>query len=198
MSSVIIAGNTSGTITLDAPAVAGTTTLTLPTTNGTITTKDTNGILSVNGIQFPATQSASADANTLDDYEEGSWTPTILFGGASAGVTYGVQQASYIKIGKSVFVQFRVSLSNKGSSTGAANVGGLPFAASGTANIGYPAGTYTFEAGGVSLPNGLFCIAFSDSTLYLRANNGGTGFTSLFNSNFSNSSEIWGSITYQT
>jgi hypothetical protein len=38
MSSVIIAGNTSGTITLDAPNVAGTTTLTLPTTNGTILT----------------------------------------------------------------------------------------------------------------------------------------------------------------
>ncbi len=38
MSSVIIAGNTSGTITLDAPAVAGTTTLTLPTTNGTVLT----------------------------------------------------------------------------------------------------------------------------------------------------------------
>jgi hypothetical protein len=38
MSSVIIAGNTSGTITLDAPAVAGTTTLTLPTANGTVIT----------------------------------------------------------------------------------------------------------------------------------------------------------------
>jgi hypothetical protein len=38
MSSVIIAGNTSGTITLDAPAVAGTTTLTLPTTSGTVLT----------------------------------------------------------------------------------------------------------------------------------------------------------------
>jgi hypothetical protein len=36
MSSVIIAGNTSGTITLDAPAVAGTTTLTLPTNTGNI------------------------------------------------------------------------------------------------------------------------------------------------------------------
>jgi hypothetical protein len=41
MSSVIIAGNTSGTITLDAPAVAGTTTLTLPTTSGTIVTTNT-------------------------------------------------------------------------------------------------------------------------------------------------------------
>jgi hypothetical protein len=38
MSSVVISGNTSGTITLDAPAVAGTTVLTLPATNGTIIT----------------------------------------------------------------------------------------------------------------------------------------------------------------
>ena len=44
MSSVVIAGNTSGTITLDAPNVAGTTVLTLPTTNGTIlTTANTFG-----------------------------------------------------------------------------------------------------------------------------------------------------------
>jgi uncharacterized protein with NAD-binding domain and iron-sulfur cluster len=44
LSSLIIAGNTSGTITLDAPNVAGTTTLTLPTTNGTIlTTANTFG-----------------------------------------------------------------------------------------------------------------------------------------------------------
>jgi hypothetical protein len=41
MSSVIIAGNTSGTITLDAPNVAGTTTLTLPTTSGTVLTSAT-------------------------------------------------------------------------------------------------------------------------------------------------------------
>ena len=41
MSSLIIAGNTSGTITLDAPNVAGTTTLTLPTTSGTIVTTNT-------------------------------------------------------------------------------------------------------------------------------------------------------------
>jgi hypothetical protein len=45
MSSVVIAGNTSGSVTLDAPAVAGTTVLTLPTTNGTlVTTGTTTGI----------------------------------------------------------------------------------------------------------------------------------------------------------
>lgn len=41
MSSVIIAGDTSGTVTLAAPAVSGTTTLTLPTTSGTVLTSAT-------------------------------------------------------------------------------------------------------------------------------------------------------------
>jgi hypothetical protein len=41
MSAVVIAGDTSGSVTLNAPAVAGTTTLTLPTTSGTIVTTNT-------------------------------------------------------------------------------------------------------------------------------------------------------------
>jgi hypothetical protein len=220
MASIVVAGDTSGTVTLAAPAVSGTTTLTLPTANGTLVTTASGQTLTsptiatptITGqatiptinltggqITFPATQNPSSDANTLDDYEEGSWTPTILFGGASVGITYAAQQASYIKIGKNIFVQFRVSLSNKGSSTGNANIGGLPFAASGSvASNGYPAGTFTFDNGGVSLPYGLFCLAWSDSTLYLRANNGGTAFTSVSNSNFNTSCDVWGSITYQT
>ena len=51
MSSVVISGNTSGTITLDAPAVAGTTTLTLPATSGTVM---------VNGPAFSAYMSSNA------------------------------------------------------------------------------------------------------------------------------------------
>jgi len=208
MAKLILNGSTSGSVTLESPAVSGTTTLTLPTTTGTValtasptfTGQATIPTINLTGgqITFPATQSASSDGNTLDDYEEGTWIPTVLFNGASVGITYATQQASYIKIGKNVFVQFRVVLSNKGSSTGNANIGGLPFAASGNANVGYPAGTFTFENGGVSLPYGLLCLAWSDSTLYLRANNGGTAFTNVTNSNFSNSCECWGSITYQT
>jgi hypothetical protein len=136
MSSVVISGNTSGTITLDAPAVAGTTTLTLPATSGTVVTKDTNGILSVNGVQFPATQSASADANCLDDYEEGTWTPALNRVGAST-LTYTTQTGYYVKIGKQVTVAFRVvinAVSAQGSSVNF--VTNLPFpASSATGNI---------------------------------------------------------------
>ena len=123
MSSVIIAGDTSGTVTLAAPAVSGTTTLTLPATTGTVVTKDTNGILSVNGVQFPATQSASADANCLDDYEEGSWTPALKTAGTA---TYTAQTGRYIKIGKFVWVQAHLQINTIGTGNGA-EASGLPF-----------------------------------------------------------------------
>jgi hypothetical protein len=125
MSSVVIAGNTSGTITLDAPNVAGTTVLTLPTANGTVLTTNTSGIASVNGIQFPATQSASADANCLDDYEEGTFTPTFI----GATVTYGQQVGYYTKIGNLVYFYLHISSTALTRTATAINIGGLPFAA---------------------------------------------------------------------
>jgi len=127
MSSVVISGNTSGTITLDAPAVAGTTTLTLPATSGTVVTKDTNGITSVNGVQFPATQSASADANCLDDYEEGTFTPTIS-GNSSPGTgTYTVRNGFYTKVGNVVTFAWNTRISSH-TGTGNFALTGLPFA----------------------------------------------------------------------
>lgn len=52
------------------------------------------------GISFPATQSASSDANTLDDYEEGTWTVTDQSG---AGLSITVNFAFYTKVGDLVF-----------------------------------------------------------------------------------------------
>jgi hypothetical protein len=78
------------------------------------------------GITFPATQSASSDANTLDDYEEGTWTPTI-YGTTTAGTgTYYVQDARYTKIGRAVSFVFDLAWSAH-TGTGEMNVGGLPF-----------------------------------------------------------------------
>jgi hypothetical protein len=161
MSSVVISGNTSGTITLDAPAVAGTTTLTLPATSGTVVTKDTNGIISVNGVQFPATQSASADANTLDDYEEGTWTP-VLQGTSTAGTyTYDTDRTNgkYVKIGKmvTVFGVYRISTVTS-AGTGDAKITGLPFTAASvdTAWDRIP-GMLRVQSGPTLANNGYFC-----------------------------------------
>lgn len=89
---------------------------------------DSGSVSSFGGnITFPSTQVPSANPNTLDDYEEGTFTPTITFGGASVGITYSSQVGVYTKIGNLVTIGIAIVLTNKGSSTGAAMVGGLPF-----------------------------------------------------------------------
>jgi hypothetical protein len=81
------------------------------------------------GITFPGTQSASSDANTLDDYEEGTWTPTI------AGIsTYTVQNATYIKIGKYVHIAGDVSGTDSGSLASFV-ITSFPFVSQGTPTV---------------------------------------------------------------
>mgnify|MGYP003335596101 CR=1 FL=1 len=132
----------------------GTTKLTVG--SGTVTLADT---LTTNGIAFPATQSASSDANTLDDYEEGDWTPTLL-GGSSAGTTtYTIQAGSYTKVGRSVTCIFDLSVSAM-TGTGELRIGGLPFsAASGT----------KFQTCGAVMTNGLNWSGGTSPVLYIDA-----------------------------
>jgi len=81
-------------------------------------------ILASGGITFNGDVAA---ANSLDDYEEGTWTPSLIFSGGSTGITYSVQAGKYVKVGSKVSVSCYVVLSNKGSSTGNARIDGLPF-----------------------------------------------------------------------
>lgn len=74
-------------------------------------------------IKFPATQNASANANTLDDYEEGTWTPVV---GGSA--TYSLQTATYTKIGELVRIRMDFQINSIGSGS-ATTVTGVPFVA---------------------------------------------------------------------
>jgi hypothetical protein len=78
-------------------------------------------------IKFPATQNASSNANTLDDYEEGTWTPAGLLGSAGTSSTSSVV-ATYTKVGRlvSVACSFNFTL---GTGSGNFSVTGLPFAA---------------------------------------------------------------------
>jgi hypothetical protein len=88
------------------------------------------------GITFPATQSASSDANTLDDYEEGTWTPTVS-GGTTAGTgTYSAQNGRYTKIGNQVTVTAYVSWTAH-TGTGGLNFTGLPFTVLNVSNVFY-------------------------------------------------------------
>lgn len=86
--------------------------------------------LSVNGITFPATQVPSADANTLDDYEEGTWTPSIGGAGGNGTLTYSLQQGGYTKVGNMVTCWGRVqATSTVTGGSGTLQIYGLPFTA---------------------------------------------------------------------
>lgn len=103
-------------------------------------------VQSGNGIDFSATP-GTGTSELLADYEEGTWTPTILFDGASTGVTYSLQSGVYTKVGRQVTLEFDVRLSNKGSSTGTWQIGGFPFSSGtlGTGNLTYQTGGATIN-----------------------------------------------------
>jgi hypothetical protein len=137
MASIVISGDTSGSVTLAAPAVAGTTTLTLPATTATLATLTTPSFATTigvggatasasgAGITFPATQSASSDANTLDDYEEGTWTPTVT--SQTGSLTAFTSSGRYTKIGNTVYVNAKFKITTTGTAGSYANVSGYPF-----------------------------------------------------------------------
>ena len=76
------------------------------------------------GITFPATQLASTDANTLDDYEEGTWTPSAIAGIGTITAQSG--SGKYTKIGNIVTASFSVTVSS-GTISAISFVAGLPF-----------------------------------------------------------------------
>ena len=103
-------------------------------------------------IKFPAVSSASTNANTLDDYEEGTFTPTFTASTTNPTVTYngsGITYGAYVKIGRLVFINLRVSVATlPAAGSGNIRISGLPFASNaadgyGQLSIGYRGGWTT-------------------------------------------------------
>jgi hypothetical protein len=107
------------------------------TNSGTLISASTIGVggatpsTSGSGITFPATQSASSNANTLDDYEEGTFTPTLASGFSTAPTSYTSQAGRYMKVGRSVFVEIEITPVGAVSNASQVQVGGLPFTIAG-------------------------------------------------------------------
>ena len=170
------------------------------TNSGTLISATTIGVggttpsASGAGITFPATQSASTDANTLDDYEEGTWTPALTFGGNAVGLTYGTRVGTYTKIGNLVLATFQIGLSASGSSTGVATVSGLPFASNST-----QAYTAFLQTDGVTfVGTALTYLAPSSSTLALYYEVSGGGSVAMTNTSISGTATLRVTIVYQS
>jgi len=110
------------------------------------------------GITFPATASDSTSANTLDDYEEGTWTP-VLSSTGDITTTLGGVLATYTKIGNYVCCQFSFSISTISGSSGNLQFTGLPFSAvggNGTIQLlrGYCESAFPFSNGATGYGSG--------------------------------------------
>ena len=149
------------------------------------------------GIDFSATADVSGmTSELLDDYEEGTWNPSPSFGGGQTGLT-GNYSGTYTKIGRLVMVQFQLTFTNKGSSTGNLAVDGLPF------NIG----TNYHNVSGFSYMHrlnmgqtgGQIHIGATGSTMWIRrAGYSGNDAVLLDNGDFTNSTALWGGIVYHS
>ncbi len=150
----------------------------------------TSPTLTIGGqIKFPATQDASADANTLDDYEEGTWTPDLQFGEAKVDITYGTQTGTYTKIGRVVHVNLQIGLTSKGTSNGRARIYGLPF----TVGVSAPCIPWVDT---VSFADFISIQGYDTHIGLDEITNAGVR-SNLDDNNFANNSYIRASLTYR-
>jgi hypothetical protein len=165
----VLALQTAGTtaVTISAAQVvtfAGT--AILPTTLGVGgATPSTSG----SGITFPATASASTDANTLDDYEEGTFTPTIEGTTTAGTTTYSSRQGTYVKIGKYVYLQVFLVISAAHTGTGGTKITGFPFTSTNSFGAG---GSVVYKTSFVTNGADFMQVEASTTFGYLRYSTG--------------------------
>jgi len=110
--------------------------------NGGVDEGPNIGMPVAGGITFGTDTAA---ANTLDDYEEGTWTPTDSSG---AGLTLSVSGANYVKVGTLIHVNAYLNFPSNSNGAGV-RLGGLPFTAKNNQNYSYLMGRSTI--GGIML-----------------------------------------------
>jgi hypothetical protein len=193
------AANLTGTL----PALSGASLTNLPAANLTGTLPAISGASLTNlpssevtYVQFPATQVASADANRLDDYEEGTWTPVYADDSGNSGTTTGA--GKYTKIGDLVYLTFQSKCTNLNSMNGSVRITGVPFTSANNAT--YPAGTIGYMSS-IETPlsgQGLyFHMAPNTAFLAFYLNDTTTGTTAFLPTELSTNGFLFGSISYK-
>lgn len=202
---------TTGILQIAGPAAAATRTMTVPDANFTAARTDaaqsftgdqtlsTGNLIqgtAAKGINFTANSAAAGKTSQLLNwYEEGTWTPTILFGGNGVGITYSTQAGYYTRIGRQVTLTCHIALSNKGSSTGSATVRNMPFASN--ASI-YGSGLVEplSAMNGTTTGGCLFVLTNGSNTYADLAYNNAGGTAGLTDTAFNNNSQFRFVMTY--
>jgi hypothetical protein len=153
-----------------ASGTAGAVATLIPTL--TVDNTDTTSVILNRGtLTFPATQNPSTNPNTLDDYEEGTFTPTLNRSDSSPTVTYAVRQGTYTKIGNMVTVSIACqSTAVSPAGSGNTSITGLPFVNGGTTYTG--AGAIAYNDAGVATLSGSW---ISSTTVFFRSGTRSSG-----------------------
>ena len=157
----------------------------------------TNKLYDISDNAFVGTgTSVSLTGREVPVYEHGTWTPTLTFGGGSTGVTYGQQQGNYTRIGRIVYVSGYFVLTSKGTDTGSAKINGLPFTA---VNLGSQTESFVINrtANMASLTSAITGNVDDNASTFALYDHGAAGSTTVDDTNFTNTSAIRFSGTYQ-
>mgnify|MGYP005816011175 FL=1 len=150
------------------------------------------------GVYLGVTSATAA--NLLADYEEGTWTPALTFGGGATGISYHTQLGVYVKVGKMVWCGFYLRTTSNGSSTGATNLTGLPFTVSNTSNAAYGSSLVTNYRSGFSSDHypGGYASKNGTHIVLVNLDPDSTETSGLTDSDWTDSGLLYGSITYRS
>ena len=154
------------------------------------------------GVNFSANANAAGmTSEILDDYEEGDWTPRLvdLSNNEASAYTSGYPKGTYTKIGRHVFVNFSIRITNKGSMTGNyVLVAGLPFSRDATAE-GRGTGSIDYYSGLASSRSylGLDCTSTTD-VMWLVGGTNSTGSSYVTTGNLNNTFMLKGGAHFIT
>jgi hypothetical protein len=135
-------------------------------------------------------------SNLLDDYEEGTWTPSFNFSSGSVG--YSAQVGIYRKIGKTVHVQFALVVNSASSPSGSTSITGLPFTSLTTGNSESSAYLGITRNLGSAHNNLRAYVNETNTVMQLPVNSTSSGFSGLPASDLQNTTQIFGNATYFT
>jgi hypothetical protein len=151
------------------------------------------------GITFPATQSASSDANTLDDYEEGNVTlgatTTMIASSGTITINTSTSFLKYTKIGRQVTITGNLAVSSVSSPTGNIYIVGLPFS-SGT-NCISSLSLYSYGYVATMTTNVLGYMSDASTEFGLQKTNG-VGSVAALGPDIQAGTSIWVSLSYFT
>jgi hypothetical protein len=122
-------------------------------------------------------------------YVTGTYTPSLTFGGAAVDMTFGARAGDYVRIGRLVMWTATITLTAKGSSTGAAKITGLPFAKGATAGVGNPVSVAYYDTM-TGLTSPLFGIVDNGATTVSLFDGGAAAAASVDEGNFNDTTTI--------